>query len=195
MLAGALRPPCCLTASQLRTERLKTCLLGWAGLLLAPAEPNHSAAAAAAACCRWCAAYFPATLHATAPLPPEQGPYVFCYHPHGVLTFGVRRGRKGQRQQGGLPASVFACVRDVWGLPGGSSGCLLGITSSSQLCASLCRQPHAPLPLPLLCCQGWLSFATEALGFSRLFPGIDVRVLTLNINFRRVRSAWCLGVP
>ena len=30
----------------------------------------------------------------------------------------------------------------------------------------------------------WLGFGCEALGFSRLFPGIDVRVSTLNINFR-----------
>ena len=32
--------------------------------------------------------------------------------------------------------------------------------------------------------QGWLSFATPFTGWPRLFPGIDVRVLTLTINFR-----------
>jgi Diacylglycerol acyltransferase len=31
---------------------------------------------------------------------------------------------------------------------------------------------------------GFLAFGTHALGFSRLFPGIDVRVLTLTVNFR-----------
>jgi Diacylglycerol acyltransferase len=30
----------------------------------------------------------------------------------------------------------------------------------------------------------WLGFGTNALGFDTLFPGIDVRVSTLNINFR-----------
>lgn len=30
----------------------------------------------------------------------------------------------------------------------------------------------------------WLSFATWALGFNRLFPGLDCRLLTLAINFR-----------
>ena len=76
-------------------------------LLLAPllvAYMAYACTAGARAACegswpaplkRWalwqaCAAYFPARLHATAALPPEQGPYIFCYHPHGILTFGVR---------------------------------------------------------------------------------------------------------
>lgn len=39
--------------------------------------------------------------------------------------------------------------------------------------------PHGVLAL-----GGWLAFGTEALGFGSKFPGVDVRVLTLNINFR-----------
>jgi hypothetical protein len=64
------------------------------------------------------ASFFPATLHKTADLPPGQ-PYLFAYHPHGILSFGA-----------------------------------------------------------------WLSFGTDALGFPFKFPGIDVRLLTLNLNFR-----------
>ena len=67
---------------------------------------------------RLLAAYFPAHLHKTADLPPGK-PHIFCYHPHGILSFSA-----------------------------------------------------------------WLSFASEALGFSQLFPGLDVRILTLSINFR-----------
>jgi hypothetical protein len=42
-----------------------------------------------------------------------------------------------------------------------------------------CSHPHG-----ILSYSHWLAFATEALGFSSLFPGIDCRVLTLSINFR-----------
>lgn len=38
---------------------------------------------------RWLAAYFPARLHKSADLPPGQ-PYIFCVHPHGILSFSVR---------------------------------------------------------------------------------------------------------
>lgn len=31
--------------------------------------------------------------------------------------------------------------------------------------------------------QAWLTFATHALGFNKLFPGVDPRVLTLSLNF------------
>lgn len=34
---------------------------------------------------RWAGRYFPVTLRATAPLPPEEGPYIFACHPHGIL--------------------------------------------------------------------------------------------------------------
>ncbi|KAL4857622.1 Diacylglycerol O-acyltransferase 2 [Chlorella vulgaris] len=44
-----------------------------------------------------------------------------------------------------------------------------------------CTHPHG-----ILSCGSWLAFATEALGFSSLFPGIDCRVLTLSINFRSI---------
>ncbi len=37
--------------------------------------------------------------------------------------------------------------------------------------------PHQTL------CSAFLAFGTEALGFPRLFPGLDLRVLTLRINF------------
>eukprot|EP00887_Chlorella_sp_A99_P004280 scaffold15.g4280.t1 len=39
-------------------------------------------------------------------------------------------------------------------------------------------------PHGVLSFGGWLTFATDALHFSTLFPGIDVRLLTLRINFR-----------
>lgn len=67
---------------------------------------------------RCLAAYFPATLHKTAELPPGR-PYIFAFHPHGIVSFSA-----------------------------------------------------------------WLTFASDALGFARLFPGIDCRCLTLRINFR-----------
>lgn len=67
---------------------------------------------------RWLAAYFPATLHKTAELPPGR-PYIFAFHPHGIVSFSA-----------------------------------------------------------------WLTFASDALGFARLFPGIDCRCLTLRLNFR-----------
>lgn len=38
-------------------------------------------------------------------------------------------------------------------------------------------------PHGILAFSAWLAFGTEALGFSTLFPGIDNRVVTLNINF------------
>jgi 2-acylglycerol O-acyltransferase 2 len=34
------------------------------------------------------AQYFPVTLHKMVDLPPEQGPYLFLYHPHGVIGMG-----------------------------------------------------------------------------------------------------------
>jgi 1-acyl-sn-glycerol-3-phosphate acyltransferase len=39
-------------------------------------------------------------------------------------------------------------------------------------------------PHGLLAFGGFLSFVTETLGWSELFPGIDVRTLTLRLNFR-----------
>lgn len=41
-----------------------------------------------------------------------------------------------------------------------------------------CYHPHGIFTI-----GGWLAFGTEALGWSKLFPGIDVRILTLNLNF------------
>jgi 2-acylglycerol O-acyltransferase 2 len=38
--------------------------------------------------------------------------------------------------------------------------------------------------LQVLAYGTWLGFGTNALGFDTLFPGIDARVTTLNINFR-----------
>lgn len=64
------------------------------------------------------AAYFPATLHRTTPIPPTRK-YIFGYHPHGIISHGA-----------------FA------------------------------------------------AFATEALGFAQLFPGITNTLLTLDSNFR-----------
>lgn len=64
------------------------------------------------------AAYFPARLHRTEPLPPTRK-YIFGYHPHGIISHGA-----------------FA------------------------------------------------AFVTEALGFSKLFPGITNTLLTLDSNFR-----------
>lgn len=61
--------------------------------------------------------YFPMRLVKTKDLPPE-GKYVFCYHPHGVISVGA-----------------------------------------------------------------FGNFATDATGFSKKFPGIDIRVLTLGLNF------------
>lgn len=42
-----------------------------------------------------------------------------------------------------------------------------------------CAHPHGIVSFSI-----WLSFATWALGFNRLFPGLDCRLLTLAINFR-----------
>ena len=39
-------------------------------------------------------------------------------------------------------------------------------------------------PHGILSFGAWLSMGTDALGLSRKFPGIDIRLLTLNINFR-----------
>eukprot|EP00928_Gymnodinium_smaydae_P016489 TRINITY_DN16193_c0_g3_i1.p1 TRINITY_DN16193_c0_g3~~TRINITY_DN16193_c0_g3_i1.p1 ORF type:complete len:445 (+),score=67.72 TRINITY_DN16193_c0_g3_i1:96-1337(+) len=39
--------------------------------------------------------------------------------------------------------------------------------------------PHGIISVGALC-----NFATEAVGFSKLFPGIDIRLLTLAVNFR-----------
>lgn len=39
--------------------------------------------------------------------------------------------------------------------------------------------PHGIITL-----ASWVAFDTEGAGFAQLFPGIDLRVLTLNINFR-----------
>ncbi|KAI9749362.1 MAG: diacylglycerol O-acyltransferase 1 [Lichina confinis] len=64
------------------------------------------------------AAYYPARLHRSEPLPPTRK-YIFGYHPHGIISHGA-----------------FA------------------------------------------------AFVTEALGFSRLFPGITNTLLTLDSNFR-----------
>ena len=66
----------------------------------------------------WFRDYFPISLHATAPLDPK-GRYIFCYHPHGILSLGA-----------------------------------------------------------------FLNFGSEATGFSKKFPGIDLRLLTLTSNFR-----------
>jgi hypothetical protein len=41
---------------------------------------------------RWVAQYFPVSLHKTAELNPEYGPYLFCYHPHGVISMGCNLG-------------------------------------------------------------------------------------------------------
>lgn len=56
-----------------------------------------------------------------------------------------------------------------------------------------CSHPHG-----ILSYSHWLAFATEALGFARLFPGIDCRVLTLVRVLSGVRGlgltcrqAWC----
>ena len=32
--------------------------------------------------------------------------------------------------------------------------------------------------------QAWLTFGTNATGFNKLFPNLDVRLLTLKINFK-----------
>ncbi len=63
---------------------------------------------------------------------------------------------------------------------------LPGITVSFQHVAlfSVClRLPHADIfcvhPHGILSFSAWLAFATEALGFAKLFPGIEMRVLTL----------------
>eukprot|EP00924_Labyrinthula_sp_SR-Ha-C_P016309 maker-scaffold_73-snap-gene-0.5-mRNA-1 protein AED:0.01 eAED:0.01 QI:82/1/1/1/1/1/2/113/511 len=61
--------------------------------------------------------YFPIRLVRTYELSPNKN-YVFCYHPHGIISFGA-----------------------------------------------------------------FGNFATDASGFSSLFPGIDLRLLTLNVNF------------
>jgi len=37
---------------------------------------------------KWFRDYFPISLHATAPLDPT-GKYIFCYHPHGILSLGA----------------------------------------------------------------------------------------------------------
>lgn len=39
-------------------------------------------------------------------------------------------------------------------------------------------------PHGILAFGGWFTFGTNVLGFENKFPGIDVRVLTININFR-----------
>jgi hypothetical protein len=39
-------------------------------------------------------------------------------------------------------------------------------------------------PHGLLSFGAWLSFATDALEFERKLPGVDCRLLTLNLNFR-----------
>lgn len=52
-------------------------------LLPAPNLPSSSLAL-----WRWLAAYFPARLHKTVDLPPDQ-PYIFCAHPHGIVSFSV----------------------------------------------------------------------------------------------------------
>lgn len=67
---------------------------------------------------RLVASYFPVKLHKTVDIPSDR-PYIFGFHPHGVVTF-----------------------------------------------------------------SGFLAFNTNALGFQNIFPGIDVRILTLNVNFR-----------
>lgn len=38
---------------------------------------------------RWTAQYFPASLHKTVDLNPSEGPYIFLYHPHGVISMGA----------------------------------------------------------------------------------------------------------
>lgn len=43
----------------------------------------------------------------------------------------------------------------------------------------MCADIFAVHPHGILSFSAWLAFATEALGFSKLFPGIDCRVLTL----------------
>lgn len=38
-------------------------------------------------------------------------------------------------------------------------------------------------PHGIMCCGAWLNFATEATGFSQLFPGIKPYLLTLNCKY------------
>lgn len=65
-------------------------------------------------------------------------------------------------------------------------------SSHASSCLWLRSSAHAPKPpltLPVLLrhrhsLQIWLSLSTWALGFNRLFPGLDCRLLTLAINFR-----------
>ncbi|KXS19405.1 DAGAT-domain-containing protein [Gonapodya prolifera JEL478] len=66
----------------------------------------------------WFVDYFPIRLHKTADVPPTR-PYIFGYHPHGVISLGA-----------------------------------------------------------------WGNFATNATGFSKLFPGIKLHLCTLDPNFR-----------
>lgn len=42
----------------------------------------------------------------------------------------------------------------------------------------------ATFPHGMLCFGGFLTFNSDALGFEKLFPGIDVRTLTLTLNFK-----------
>lgn len=39
-------------------------------------------------------------------------------------------------------------------------------------------------PHGVLTFSAWLGFCTNALGFNKLFPGVDLRVLTVSINFK-----------
>eukprot|EP00195_Chlamydomonas_chlamydogama_P001910 CAMPEP_0202915688 /NCGR_PEP_ID=MMETSP1392-20130828/66329_1 /ASSEMBLY_ACC=CAM_ASM_000868 /TAXON_ID=225041 /ORGANISM="Chlamydomonas chlamydogama, Strain SAG 11-48b" /LENGTH=369 /DNA_ID=CAMNT_0049607809 /DNA_START=380 /DNA_END=1489 /DNA_ORIENTATION=+ len=51
----------------------------------------------------------------------------------------------------------------------------------------------AMVPHGIAACSGWINFCTEATGFSDTFPGIDVRCLTLDANFRApVIREYCL---
>lgn len=67
---------------------------------------------------KWGVDYFPIYLHKTCDLPPDRS-YIFCYHPHGIISFGA-----------------------------------------------------------------FCNFATEGTNFSEKYPGINLRLLTLKVNFR-----------
>eukprot|EP00808_Paulinella_micropora_P012266 g64662.t1 len=82
--------------------------------------------------------FFPITLVKTAPIPPGR-PYIFSYHPHGVISVGA-----------------FACF-----------------ATDGVRTLDLTADNEGSNPQP----------SVTRRGFSKLCPGIDVRLLTLKINF------------